>query len=78
MTNSPCGESICDWFSWYGNPELVIVDTSSNWDIRHLLTDPSNYKKGLSNMEKSGMLKKYKSVGNAVLYKVVEKPQGTL
>lgn len=73
LNDSPCGKSACDWFSWYGSPDYVIVDTSSNWDIRHLLADSADYKKGLKNMEKSGIIVPYKTIGNATLYKIVER-----
>lgn len=70
--NSPCGKIECDWFRWFDSPEFIIVDISSNWDARHLLIDNENYRKGLRNLEKAEIIKKYKQVGNTILYKVLK------
>jgi hypothetical protein len=69
-----CGQKTCDWFSWYGSPQFLIVDISSSWDARHLLIDRIPYIKGLQNLEKAGIIKKYKQVGTTILYKVRENP----
>ncbi len=71
--NSPCGKADCDWFRWYGNPEYLFVDTSAEWDARHLLIDRDKFIKGIENIEKAGVVKKYKQEGSAVLYKVLNK-----
>lgn len=71
---SPCGQPECDWFRWEGNPKYLFVDTSSEWDARHFLTDTDNFVKGLTNIEKAGIVKKNRQKGNAVIYKVVRKP----
>ncbi|HSW97848.1 MAG TPA: DUF2079 domain-containing protein [Candidatus Saccharimonadales bacterium] len=69
--NSPCGKETCDWLSWRGGkPTYIIVDTSTDWDIRHLLIDRPVFLKALSNMEKEGEIIKDKQVGNAILYKI--------
>jgi len=72
--NSPCGKTTCDWFRWYGTPTYLFVDTSSDWDARHLLTDRSNFIAGLNNLEKAGVIKKYKQIDNAILYKTTMNP----
>jgi uncharacterized membrane protein len=72
--NSPCGQKVCDWFRWYGNPQFLIVDTSSNWDARHLLIDRDPYIKGLRNLEKAGVIVKYKQLGTTALYKIIMNP----
>jgi uncharacterized membrane protein len=69
-----CGQKICNWFSWYGSPQFLIADTSSDWDARHLLIDRSPYIKGLQNLEKAGVIKKYKQVGTTILYTVKMNP----
>jgi len=74
LKNSPCGKKDCNWFRWYGSPEFLFVDTSADWDARHLLTDRPTFIDGLHNLEKMGVVKKYKQVGNTVLYKVKENP----
>lgn len=68
--NSPCEAPECDWFRWDGVPEYLFIDTSSGWDARHLLTDRDKFINGLSNMEKAGVIKKYKQKDSAVLYKI--------
>ena len=72
--DSPCGSELCDWFRWAGNPEYLIVDTSTEWDIRHLLTTREEYIQGLANLEKAGVVTRYKEEGTAVLYKVNTMP----
>ena len=73
--DSPCGQESCDWFRWYGNPEFLFVDTSPEWDARHLLIDRGNYIKGLENLEKEGVVSIYKQVSSAILYKVNKSPE---
>lgn len=72
--NSPCGRAECNWFHWFANPEFLIIDTSSNWDIRHLLANRDDYVEGIINLEKMGVIKKYEHIGNATLYKVLKDP----
>jgi hypothetical protein len=72
--NSPCGQPTCDWFRWAGKPEYLIVDSGPDWDIRHLLANREEYIAGLQNMEKSGVIKKYKQKDTATLYKIVKQP----
>jgi uncharacterized membrane protein len=72
--NSPCGQPNCDWFSWYDHPEFLLVDTASDWDIRHLLADRPDFIKGLENIEKEGVVKVYKRSGTTTLYKVLKNP----
>ncbi len=69
-SNSPCKESICDWIHWYGNPNYLIVDTSSNWDARHLLIDRPKFLQAILNMENAGRIRLIKQIDNAKLYKV--------
>lgn len=73
-THSPCGKVTCDWFRWESNPTYLVVDTSADWDARHLLTDRANYIQGLKNLEQANVIQKYKQMGNAVVYKVRENP----
>jgi len=70
--NSPCGEKVCDWFSWGGEPEYLIVDTSNEWDIRHFLGDRKGFIRGLKNLEKAGYIKKIKQKGHARLFYVLK------
>jgi|GEM_PF-1451038 len=72
--NSICDQKTCDWFRWADDPEYLIIDTSKDWDTRHLLTNRDEYIKGLGNLEKAKIIKKYKQAGNAVLYKVMHSP----
>jgi len=68
--NSPCKQTQCNWFGWNGKPEFLIVDTSSEWDARHLLIDNSLFIDGLHNLEKAKVVEKYKEVGTTILYKI--------
>jgi uncharacterized membrane protein len=73
-TDSPCGDKECNWFRWYDHPQYLFVDTSSEWDARHLLTNREEFIDGLKNLKKAGVIKRYRQEGNAVLYKVIKKP----
>jgi hypothetical protein len=72
--NSPCGKNECNWFNWFDNPEFLIVDSSSDWDARHLLIDRPLFIDGLKNIEKAGIVTKFKQVGSSILYKVNKNP----
>lgn len=74
LTNSPCDEPMCDWFRWVGEPIYLFIDTSDNWDARHFLVNRENYIQGILNLEKAGVIKKYKQQGNAILYTIEKKP----
>ena len=69
-TASPCGKTVCNWFRWSGNPQFLIVDTSTDWDARHLLIDRPLFIDGLNNLEKARIITRYKEAGNTILYKV--------
>ena len=71
--NNYCVTS-CDWFRWAGNPEYLFVDYSSNWDIRHFLTQRQDFISGINNLEKYGFIKEYKKIGNTVLFKILKHP----
>jgi len=68
-SRSPCGKKLCSWLSWYDHPEFVIVDVAKDWDIRHLLADRPVFLDALANIEKAGVLKRYKVEGTTILYK---------
>ncbi len=70
LKDSPCGVEICDWFRWEGRPAFLFVDTSPEWDARHLLTDRDAYVKGLENMKAKKIIEAYRVDGSAVLYKI--------
>lgn len=69
-----CSESLCDWFRWYGSPQFLIVDTSSRWDERHFLINRGQYIKGLENLEKANIVKKYKQIQSTIVYEVLKNP----
>jgi uncharacterized membrane protein len=70
-TNSPCGKPSCQWFYWPGEPEYLLVDTSEEWDARHLLTNNKEFKEGIENLEKAKIIKVQKRVNSATLYKII-------
>lgn len=73
--HSPCGQSTCDWFRWYGHPQYLIVDTSADWDARHFLIDRPQFLQGLQNIEKAHIVAKYQQIGTTILYKVNMNPE---
>lgn len=72
--NSPCGKAECNWFTWYDHPEFLLVDLSPDWDIRHLLANNPDFKDGIYNLEKQGIIKRYRQVGDTILFKVRKSP----
>lgn len=74
LVDSPCEELNCEWMRWFGNPEYLIVDLSSNWDARHLLANNEEFRLGIKNLEKAGVIEEYESIGDAKLYKVIVNP----
>lgn len=63
-----------EWFYWYGEPEYLVVDTSDNWDARHLLTDNKKFKNGIYNLKKEGVIDLVERVGDAQIYKILKNP----
>lgn len=61
------------WFHWDGKPEYLIADTSPEWDIRQLFQNNQAFNQALNSMEKEGVIKKYKQIGTAIIYKVLKK-----
>lgn len=81
LADSPCGKLVCPWFHWVGpdqigigNPQYMIVDTSSDWDIRHLLQNRPDFLDALHTFEKLGKIKIVKRIGTTTLYRVLQKP----
>ncbi|KKR72401.1 MAG: hypothetical protein UU15_C0029G0008 [Candidatus Levybacteria bacterium GW2011_GWC2_40_7] len=72
--NSPCGEPKCDWFKWSGDPKFMLVDTAPEWNILHLLANREDFISALSNMEREGVIKKYKQIGTSTIYTVHKRP----
>ena len=69
-SNSPCDMSSCDWLYWFGSPTYLIVDTSPNWDSRHLLANRQQFLNALANMEMAKKIKLYQKIGEAKLYTI--------
>lgn len=74
LSHSPCGKNECNWFRWYGDPEYLLVDTSLDWDIRHLLANREDFIDGVTNLEKSNVITVYKRIDTTTLYKVKLNP----
>ncbi len=72
--NSPCGQKTCNWFGWFDHPQFLLVDTSPEWDIRHLLANRDDFIDGLKNLENAKVISVYKRVGSATLYIINKKP----
>lgn len=73
--NSPCGKPTCTWLRWVGKPKYMLVDTSPEWDIRHLLSNRENFIESVNNVEKGKIIKLYKEEGSTKLYKVLKTPK---
>ncbi len=71
LVDSPCGKVNCAWFKWAGKPEYIIVDTSPEWDARHLLANRPDFIEGLENMEKAGKIKLIKEFNTSKIYKII-------
>lgn len=72
--NSPCGKKNCLWFRIAARPEYILVDTSTDWDIRYWLTDRNTFIQTLQTMEKAGVIAKKESIGTTTLYTVLKNP----
>ena len=59
---------------WYDSPEFLLVDTSNDWDIRHLLANHEDFVDGLKNLEKESVITKNKDENTTRLYRVNKKP----
>lgn len=73
--NSPCGAPECAWFRWEGNQKYLIVDIGNEWDARHFLINREEFVQGIRNLEKYGVIKKYKQSGEAIIYKINKNPK---
>lgn len=60
------------WFRWAGNPSYLLVDTSTDWDIRHLLIDREDFLSGIKNMEEAEYIVPVYSAGSTTLYRMQE------
>ncbi len=72
--HSLCNTDTCNWFRWSGNPQFLIVDTSAEWDIRHLLANHNEFNEGLKNLEKNSYIKKKLQSGSVILYAIIKQP----
>lgn len=72
--NSPCGKASCQWFRWPGNPEYMIVDTSTNWDVRYWLTNRQEFVDGLTTLTKAGVITPLYTFNTTIIYKVNKSP----
>jgi hypothetical protein len=72
--NSPCGERICKWFKWRGDPNYLVVDTSPEWTIIDLLANRPDFISALRNMEKTQYITKQKEVGTSAIYIINKNP----
>lgn len=59
------------YLEWFGDAKYLLVDTSANWDTRHLLTDNSSFRLAISNLENEGKIKLIKKEGNSMLFVIV-------
>lgn len=72
-SQSPCQKSDCPWFEWFGSPDYLLVDVSSHWDARHLLTDPPIFLSALKSAEVTGRIKLIRKIGTTRLYRIEKK-----
>jgi uncharacterized membrane protein len=70
-----CGKNECNWFRWHNEPEFLLVDLSSNWDARHLLTNNEEFIMAIQNLEKNKVIEMYKEKNNTKLYKIKINPR---
>lgn len=73
LSNSPCGTSSCNWIRWVGSPQYMLVDTSTDWDIRYWLTTRENFVDAINNLQKAGVIQPIHSWQTTTLYKVLIK-----
>ena len=71
--NSPCGAHTCKWFRVGGNPELLLIDTGTSWNILHYLSQREEFLEAISNLKKNGNITLIKKIGTTELYKITKK-----
>lgn len=71
----PANKKTCNWLTWYDHPQYLLVDTSPEWDIRHLLGNRTDFIDGLQNLEKAGIVSVYKRIGTTTLYTINSSPE---
>ncbi len=74
LADSPCGKLTCPWFHWVGNPQYMIVDSSSDFDIRHFLQNRPDFLDALNTFEKLKKISVVHREGTTTLYKVLQNP----
>lgn len=70
--NSPCGKPTCSWFHWAGEPTIMIVDTSTDWDVRYWLEDRQDFIEGLKNLQKNGSITPLYTFNTTTIYKITK------
>ena len=62
------------WLRWAGKPHYLVVNTASQWDIRHLLMDPQFFRQALQNMEQEGYIIKESHNQDTTIYSIQKQP----
>lgn len=71
IEGAPCGQSLCWWLDFGGNPEYLIVDTRPNQWLTQTLESSENWLSAIANMEKTNAIVLEKQVGDAKLFKIL-------
>lgn len=73
IEEAPCGQSLCWWLDFGGNPEYLLVDTRPNQWLTQTLESNENWAQAINNMEKTGKIVLENRVGDARLYRITYK-----
>lgn len=68
----PCGQKLCWWLDFGGNPEYLVVDTRPGQWLTQILETNEHWNSAIANMEIVGRIKLEKQVGDAKLYKIIK------
>ena len=71
IETEPCGRPRCWWLDFGGHPQYLLIDTHPYQWITQLLETNENVLQALRNMEKDGVIRLEKKVGDIALYAVI-------
>lgn len=70
IAGEPCGQSLCWWLDWAGNPDYLVVDTRPDQWLTQILETNENWQSAIANMEKTGKIVLEEQVGDAKMYRI--------
>jgi uncharacterized membrane protein len=73
VPKEPCGQKLCWWLEWGGEPQYIVVDTRPNQWLTQILESNENWLDAIVNMEVNGNITLVDREGDIRFYEVVTK-----